>query len=243
MLTPPSHDDLQRQIDQVRAELVELSRRTLRSARISGGGLSITDGAELSVLHHETGAWLLHVGNGIGPDAGKYFFTLRRDDGSPAVEIGTATGVAAGEQYWSLWDRAGNVVASDDVVSGSGLARPWVPMPTTTILSSSIPTTASTAFVSVQSTGWVLKQQPLAALQAVLLSTGGATGSARYTVNGVQVGPTLPITAGQFGWTSIQNVDLPGGYNSYVRLELQVQRINTAGAVGGVFVATQRQSL
>lgn len=220
--------ELQRQIE-------ELSRRTLNQATIDSGGLSIINGGELTVLH-PSGDWLLKVAKGV---QGKYYLSIHRDDGTVALEIGTTTG---GKQYWALYDRSGNIVASDDALSANGLARPWLMMPTVNVVSTAIPTVPSSTYIAVQSTGMILKQQPYADVQALVLSTGGAVGEARFTVNGVAAGDVMPITAGLYQWQPIQTLALPGSYNNYVRVELEVQVTNATGSIGGVLVATQRQS-
>lgn len=238
---PPgeSLDSLQQTVQRLTQRINELERRNLYSASVSGAGgsLKVKDGAEFSVLHEGTGTWLLHVGIGA---LNKYFLTIRRDDGTVAFEIGTTL---SGAQFWSNWDRAGNIVASDDAVSGNGLARPWLSIPAVNVLSTSIPMSNSASYISTQSSGWVLGQQPYLELQCLLRSDSGGAGNARYTVNGSPVGSTMSIGAGAFSWQAAQAIANPVGYNAYMRVELQVQLTNGVGSVGGVLVATQRQSV
>lgn len=233
---PNANNRIEQEIARIWQVLNEQARKTLYSAAISGGKLTVQDGAEFSVLHDIGGGWLLHVGKGT---LGKYFLTIRRDDGTVAFEIGTT---GSGFQYWAGWDRAGHIVVGDDAVSGSGLARPWLPQATIPVLSTSIPTTSSATYIATTSTAQMPKQQPYAELEALLLSTGGGVGNARFTMNGSQVGTVMPIASGAFAWQTIQTLPLPGDYDGRVTIDLQVQRTNASGAVGGVFRCTQRQS-
>jgi hypothetical protein len=215
-------------IKRVEAELKRLvSANGLASARFRG---------EFEVLHATAGTWILKIGRGA---QNKYFLSIRRDDGSVAFEIGTTQ---AGPQFWALWDRANHIVAADDADSGQGLARPWLMEPTINVLSTAIPTHGVNSWLSTQSTGQVIKQQPKMELEALLLSTGGGIGDARFIANGTPVGNPMSITSGLFAWQTIQTIALPGNYDDRVTVELQTQRTNGAGAVGGVFRCSQRQT-
>ncbi|MFC6094727.1 hypothetical protein [Saccharothrix lopnurensis] len=205
------------------------------SAYIGEGGLTVGGGGEFTV-RHENGNWLFHVGRG---SQGNYFLTIRRDNGAAAFEIGTTE---TGQQFWAGWDGSGNVAIADDAKSGQGLARPWLPQGTINVLSTSIPLTSATSWIATQSTGQMLKQQPYAEVEALLLSTGGGVGEARFTINGTPAGNVMPIGAGSFAWQTIQTFALPGSVNSRATIDLQVQRTNAAGSIGGVFRCTQRQS-
>lgn len=211
-------------------------RRQLAEVRKNKGLSSSAFRGEFSVLHASLGTWLLKVGKGAQD---KYFLSIRRDDGTVAFEIGTTQ---AGPQFWALWDRSGHIVASDDAASGQGLARPWLPHGTVNVLSSSIPTHSTNSWFAIQSTGSVIKQQPYVELEALVLSTGGGVGEARFTINGSQVGTVMSITSGLFAWQTRQTIALPGNYDDRVTVEVEVQRTNGAGSVGAVFRCTQRQT-
>jgi hypothetical protein len=232
---PQPNDRLEQRIAALEQQIREINRKTLYSAKISGGDLTVQDGAEFSVLH-ELGGWLLHVGIGA---SGKYFLTIRRDDGTVALEIGTT---GEGKQFVGVWDRAGHLVLSDDAASGQGLSRPWLNVPMLNTTAASLPTTTSAAWFTVASSGWIQKQQPFIEAQALLLSNGGGVGQARYAINGNQVGNVMPIASGAFGWTSLQTLAIPGDFAGYVRLELQLQLTNATGNVAGGIIATQRQT-
>lgn len=88
-----------------------------------GGDIRILDGGELHVIHPD-GNPLLHVRKSFG--TGAYEIAIRREANEPAFAIQTQPD---GTQYWSLWDRSGRLIVSDDANSGHGLARPWLPVP------------------------------------------------------------------------------------------------------------------
>lgn len=224
------------EIPKLWAAIREQARKTLYSAAISAGRLVVQDGAQFSVLHDTTQAWVLHVGRG---SQGKWFLTIRRDDGSAVFEVGTTGG---GQQFGALWDRNGHIVVSDDATGGSGLARPWLPLATMPTTGGAIPMTDSATYTSVWTAGYPPKQQPYCAVMPLLRSDSGATGNARWTVNGTPVGTVTPITANFFGYPGQQMFELPGELDSWVNIELQVQRTNAVGTVGGVFTGYQRQS-
>jgi hypothetical protein len=215
--------------------------RTLRNVVIPEGGLQIRGGGELRV-DTEDGVQMFLLGRLISGSTPFRGFILRRENGSFLFY----TNIVGGDPdkvFFAWLDNQGNILFSDDGVSGGGIAKPWLSMPTVPVLSSSIPVTTGATWVSVYSTGWILKQQPAIEVQALLYSTGGGVGEARYTINGNPVGAVMSIASGAFAWSSISPFTLPGAISSYVRVELQVQRTNGAGSVGGVLVATQRQSV
>lgn len=236
---PQPNDRLEHEIKSLWSTVRELARKTLYRAVISAGGLLIRDGGEFEV-QTENGTPMFFLGKLNAGGTDYRGIRLKRENGTDMFYNGLVAS-DANKVYFAWLDRDGNVIVSDDAVTGEGLARPWLSMPTVPVLASMIPRTTSATYASVYSTGWVIKQQPSCDVHALLYSTGGATGNARYTCNGVQVGNVEPIAAGMFGWTAIQVFDFPGSYNDYVRVELQVQRTNAVGDLGGVLVATQRQ--
>lgn len=110
--------DLQRQIDELRAAF------GLASALISRGGLRITNDAFFEMLS-SAGVEIVYIGPSA--TAGHQTFAFRRSDGSPVFTI--QLDVTSGTDFWALWDRSGQIVVSDDVQSGHGLARPWLSVP------------------------------------------------------------------------------------------------------------------
>lgn len=234
---------LANQLAELRTQVEEQGRRTLQNAAIGSGGITITGQGGISV-GDANGVQEFYIGGDLGSphsDGTPQQVTFIRDERGNArfaVWDGHNPSDPANQQMY-LWDDLGNyVLATDDQ---GGIARPWIPMPTANVVSTAIPTVTTTSYTTLQSTGLVLKQQPSADVQALLLSNGGGAGNAQFTVNGTPVGSVIPIPANSFQWSSIQTLPLPGTFSSYVRVELQVQLTNATGSVGGVLFATQRQ--
>lgn len=221
-------------------EITELARKTLYSAVISAGGLLVKDGGEVKV-EVAPGVYMFYLGPLVSGGVPLRGIVLARENGQQMF----ANGVSGGDPnkvFFAWKDNAQNIIFSDDAHTGVGVSRPWLSMPSVPVLNTAIPITQSGTFVSVYSTGYILKQQAKVEVQAQLYSTGGATGEARFTINGSQVGSTITIASGDFLWTPPTSLTLPGDYNTYVRTELQVRRTNAAGSVGGCLIATQRQT-
>lgn len=237
---PRPNENVEQQIARLWEALRELSRKTLHSASIASGGLLVKDGGEVKV-EVDDGVYMFYLGPLVSGGVPLRGIVLARENGQQMF----ANGVSGGDPnkvFFAWKDNAQNILFSDDAASGAGISRPWLSMPTVPVLSSSVPVTQSGTFVSTHSTGYVLKLQPNIELQALLLSTGTGVGEARFTLNGTQIGSTIAISSGDFNWTSPINLVSPVAFNSYQRIELQVRRTNAAGSVGGVLVATQRQT-
>ncbi|MFL6144098.1 MAG: hypothetical protein ACJ72N_19815 [Labedaea sp.] len=120
---PPDRDwitakirDLEQAIEQLRAA------RAAEATTIGRGGLKIVDDGSIKLVD-DNGHTILYA----GPDSqGRQIFELRRENGQLVLRtfyLGT------GQQVWALHDRSGRLVASDDGISGAGLAEPWIPVP------------------------------------------------------------------------------------------------------------------
>lgn len=235
----PSQDFLE-EIYQLKRQIAELERRTLRNVVIPEGGVRIINDGEL-IVETDSGAQMFYLGPLVAGGVPFRGVMLQRENGTKMF----VNGVSGGDPnkiFFAWIDNAGNTLFSDDAASGTGIARPWLSMPSVPVLNTAIPVTTSGTFASVYSTGWILKMQPNVEVQALLYSTGGGVGEARYTINGSQVGSTVAINNGDFTWTSLTSLTSPGNIFTYIRVELQVRRTNGAGSVGGVLVASQRQS-
>lgn len=236
----PQSDDLASRIVELERKISELSRSTLENVVVARGGIRLKGGGEF-VAETPDGVAMFYLGelvSGVIPFRG---MVMRREDGSAMFYTNIADN-DPDKVFFSWSDRTGNILISDDASSGVGLARPWIPQAAINVLSSSIPMTSATTWVSTQSTGQFVRQQPKVEVEALLRSESGATGEARFVVNGVATGNVMTVAANEFAWQSIQTLALPGGYDSRVRVELQVQRTNGVGTIGGVFRCSQRQS-
>lgn len=94
----------------------------LTSATIERGGLTLLNDAFLKMID-DNGDQIVY----IGPDGqGKQIISIRREGGGLVLYTYTTLG---GTQFWALTDTDENILVSDDAVSGTGLARPWLPVP------------------------------------------------------------------------------------------------------------------
>lgn len=237
---PQPNERLEQRIAQLERMVAEMQRKTLHSAVISGGGVTITDNGVLSVETAD-GVLMLFLGPLAAGLVQYRGLLINREDGSRMFEMGAV--LSDPDKIYFAWkDRGNNIVLSDDGIAGTGLARPWIPIPTAPIHASMIPMTSSATYVPTYGTALALQQHPCLRLQALYRSTGGATGNMRFTLNGSPIGTVVPIGAGDYQYSTAQNVVLPTAYNDNIRIEVEVQVTNAVGTVGAVLWAAGRQS-
>lgn len=132
MPVTPSPDDLAARLRQLEARVDELSRGTLTNAVISEGGITVRDlgGIQLTDRDGET---VFFVG-GIGgtwsrPDGTPQPVTSLSDDrGRWRIAVFDPNPTEHGyRQFVAIYDYNGNIIVGDDVNSGEGLARPYIP--------------------------------------------------------------------------------------------------------------------
>lgn len=110
------------QIREVRRELAEVRKAIgLTSATIERGGLTLLNDAFLRMVD-DNDIEILYAGP---DDQGRQIVRLRREGGGTVLYTYT---IDNGQQYWSLTDRTGRILFSDDAVTGTGMARPWLPV-------------------------------------------------------------------------------------------------------------------
>lgn len=115
-------------------ELAEVRKKVgISSATISRGGLTVQEGGFLRVRDPQ-GDELFYVGalsNAPLPDGTAQQATIIRDDAGTARFYIWDPDPESNDyrQFVAICDYAGNIVISDDVNAGKGLARPWLPVP------------------------------------------------------------------------------------------------------------------
>lgn len=87
------------------------------------GSLMLNAGATL-VSRYDNGVSALRVGPAVynGLPVGQVI--VKRFDGSTAMQVFGGQGVAG---FFSIHDKDGNILFSDDSASGQGIGRPWLP--------------------------------------------------------------------------------------------------------------------
>lgn len=159
---------------------------------------------------------------------------LRRADGTRALEI---VGGDPTQQYIAIVDRAGHTILSDDTVSGSGLGRPWLPIPWR---DESTTSTTSTSFVPLGS-AVMYKQHPKATIQLMVTAPAGV--SVEYKVNLYSEDLTTVLAqATVAGAVSRQretlfDLEVPGYFGEVVYFEVEARVAAGAGSVGAIFAS------
>lgn len=130
---PPDATTLARRIATLEREVRELrAARRLEAATVGAGGVRVTAGGRLA-MDTPPGVRVVDVGairderfnhsDGTPQQA----IWMRREDGTDVFTC--FGGIGDATQAWAFWDRQDNPVIADDTVSGSGLARPYLPVP------------------------------------------------------------------------------------------------------------------
>jgi hypothetical protein len=201
---PPGLFDRIRQM--IRDETGKLLRSgLLRNASISEGGLTIKGGF-LRMLSAVTGGVTSFYVGPIAPALpdGSYQpgFLVSRNDGTAALLLwdpipdpGGPNGYA---QFLGWYDRAGHAIVTDDTDSGTGIARPWIPLPMPVPNAiASWPNTSNTTPGNIAECQASL-QQPKLWWNATTIADVGVTGTValqiRYGSTTV-TGPSHPIGA------------------------------------------------
>lgn len=198
MVATPQPDDPAAQLDSIVRRLDEMDRKTLYSAQISNGGLTIKGG--FIRLVDDAGQERLYVGpssNSMPPGQTQPVFIVR--DSAGAIRLGVYDNDVAGYEptVW-IYDDAGHVAFTTD--QNGGVAEPWVyvPMyqrffptafPNATNTDPCLPVSACNGGVIWE--GRIGKvSHPRIQFDMVLGRVTGTTGSPTYTfwVDGVQEG-------------------------------------------------------
>lgn len=229
----------------LRAEIAELrAARTLESAFIGAGGITIGDAGSLIVK--DADGHLVAVIGALPPE-------FNRADGSPQLGIviyredGTLAAALADfdattppfKQAWQILDRAGNTILSDDTNSGKGLASPHLSLGTVTDTNvARWPATTAATWTSIAE-GFVERQNPRVLWDFLLFAPASVTGQFRLLLDGVQIGTTQTVVGGGAGTFAswIDTRSFPSSLDMYATGLLELQGQVTAGA--GTIAAQQ----
>lgn len=236
---PPDIGTLARQVASLRREMSELrAARRLENATVGAGGLGVAQGGRF-YMRTPGGVRNLDLGaigdsrfnNADGTPQQAQFF--RRQDGSLALSIFASAGSGA-TQFWSLWDKAGNIIASDDAASGQGLGRPYLPVVMTPAYEAGWdywPRTTNAAMQELWG-GQIYVQHPrLAVVIRASSDVSGTTGQVQLTVGGVAQGSPQSVTFGvgffTFGPVSLSDF----GHMQQVAVAVTGRRTAGTGAI------------
>jgi hypothetical protein len=128
----PGPDDLANRLRALESRVDELSRTTLSNAVISSGGIQIKELGGIQLVDND-GETVFLVG-GIGgawsrPDGTPQPVTSICDDrGRWRIAVFDPNPAQNGyRQFVAIFDYRGHIIIGDDVNSGEGLARPYIP--------------------------------------------------------------------------------------------------------------------
>jgi hypothetical protein len=189
--------------------------RNLRSSTIDDPGvLQVRTGNIVTALFGRLSDGLMGVV--LRRQSGELAFSVQGNQQDPST------------QFVALWDRAGNIIVSDDATSGQGLARPWLPVlfgPSA--MPAGAPSTTSATFDTLWRT---LQDKQHPRLKVVYMVQADAD-----TAGEVQLwdGPTATeldlqvIEAGAYRYVYPPRVSVPGGFSA--DMDVQVRARRTAG--------------
>jgi hypothetical protein len=238
--TPPGL--LERILREVDKRIAQFARSGfLRNATITEGGITIKGGFLQLFVDKLTTKPTVYVG-GVTPALPdgtlQPGLIVSRQDGTTAMALYDPTPDPSTpdgfQQFLAIYNRAGDIIVSDDTDSGTGLARPYVPIGLQRANVVEMPKTASASFVDLE-LGDFYRQHPKAiALVNAGCDTSGTTGEVQVLVDNAVVGTTGPL-AFAVGVHVIGPFAVPGAHMSSHRIKVQAKR--TAGT-GNVCAST-----
>lgn len=147
----------------------------------------------------------------------------------------------------TLTDGSGEIAVSVDAGSGSGLARPWIPVPFEKVRLVDMPVVTSSSFETVWEANFA-KSHPLIGLYTVDGCDAGTTGAGQIVITDPATGGTEVVES----WTNASGLGrtfrgpyaLPGDvYDGPVRVAVRYRRTGGTGNVYALVMdATQQQS-
>lgn len=229
-ITPEPEPDLKQIIDRINRRLTNLEQQNpLQGGMvISGGGLTAVD----PTTGNRTG--FIGLGDfSDGSDRKQMETVFYRADGTVAfiiADLGTTLGHPFA-QALQMWDHNGNIWAADDIISGQGIARPYLSMGTWTDNSEPVMTTTSTSFANLQTLNGV-KQHPKIEGQIITYADSGTTGVLEMIDQASNVLFTHNIASGEFQYTDFGPVALAGTHEQSITLTIQAKVSTGSGKVG-----------
>lgn len=235
----PGPDDLATRIRALETRVDELARGTLSHAVISQGGIQITDLGGIQLVDND-GETVFFVG-GIGgswsrPDGTPQPVTAISDDrGRWRVAVFDPDPHDRGyRQFVAIFDYNGNIVLGDDVDSGEGLARPYLPHFASRSRHHEWPATSATGWEAVETLRFN-RQHPILDVHVRCTTDNPDTrGEVRVRVpEGDVVLGSEPIGFAQElkQW----RVPMPGSFGQVREVHLEARRTTGSGNVRASF--------
>lgn len=126
--------------------------------------------------------------------------------------------------FWALYDKAGNIVVSDDAVSGQGIGRPYLGAAAFAPTDGSKWPTVVSATWTTQWLGMLIKQQPQLQLYVWTQTDTGTSGDVRWTTGTDTVAQSVAS-----GENTIRTLTGPVSGAHLDQLEISVDMRRTSG--------------
>lgn len=216
--------ELERQVAELRAG------QSLSHAVLSKGSFEVRT---------DTGQTILKVGQFQYANQTVYGMALFRNDGSTQFWGWDNPG---GGGFWSFWDEAGNIIVSNDTVSGQGLATPYIPLPgvPTAWHASRQQSTAATTFTAL----WTVagrKQHPRLDVYLMVQCDAGVAGEVqlRDPGSGTIIDGPKPLAAGAFTYISLTGPVAGAHATTILKVDVEMRVTAGAGSVGCSLIYAQ----
>lgn len=230
---PGGPTELARRVQALEREVKELrAARRLTSASVGAGGVRIVDGGRLS-MDTPGGQRMVDIGAiedpnfNHGDGSKQQAIWLRREDGSNFFACYAYPPLGSETQAWTFYDREGNIIFAEDTNSGTGIAKPYIPLTAPVSGDNTTwPHGTSATFAGI-SNSYNTKWQPHMRIYAVTAAVGTATGEVRLAIDGNPWGPT--VSAGAV----IDYTDLVPDVRigNLFLLEVQARRLTGTGSI------------
>lgn len=237
---PPGPDDLPKRFSKLEKLVQRLQAlNVFNAATVDKGALKVINGGSFQVIDASTGTVIAYIGllgfnDGSGRTQGGV--QLTRADGTRALEMGDFGGVPGHAfQQALVWRaRGGQIVVSDDTISGNALATPYIPAGVFADLTAPTNTTTSATFVGLQ---WAdcYQQHPKVTASVLVQVPSGNQADIRMTIGGQQIGSIVTVGSGSFGQFTIPPAVWPAGTYSFGQrtvVQLEARRTVGTGAIG-----------
>lgn len=233
MAVTPNESSLLRIIQDLQRQVDELSRRVFYSVTISEGGLKVRGRGGITVEDSD-GDTTLNIGLWgppfDRPDGSPQPVTSLNDDRGNArfqiIDYNPHDG--AYRQQIAMYDYSSNLIFADDVDSGQGLARPYIPVPFSRVNGGWFEGSSGT-FARVWEAN-VPKQQPKLHVRMLTgVTSAGTVGEYRVVIGG------NPVTTWQQTFDGVVvddlDVDIPGQHMDIVQIGIEYRRVSGTGNV------------
>lgn len=233
---PAGTDGIIRRLQDLEREVRELrAGRRMEAATIGKGGITIKGGAIIlqDADGHEIGRMGAREDIPHAPDGSTQpGFILRRNDGSLAFALDDPNpNDGSYRQLLKMQDAQGNIIFSEDTISGWGLATPTLGIPVFPYFDSAVWPRVTGAYAGTW-LNYAPTWNPILEV-GIAAETTATTGAARLVLNGTPYGSPLNLTVGGGRLNANWTVDLPslGGYypGSVVQIVIECAVLSGAG--------------